>query len=289
MTHALFTISFRRDRELSEALCRTIDQLMPQTPHYLVIDACDYTEFRHLRRPSRVILPSEIFFPGTKAIDALGRRWRLSLLAPPIRGWIFQQIIKLAAVAALEHDAVTIIDSDAVLVRPIEIDRVLREGRTRLYRVAGEGRTPLHVRWHEAAAGLLGLRRQGYFGADYISTAVTWRPAVARALVSRLEERSWLPWRSVLGWRWRFAEYILYGVFAEYVPGPHRDQVFFDAEDLCHCSWHYDLATPEGVAAFRNGLSPRHAAVLVQSNLSLPAETRSALLRGFEAASPLGG
>ena len=285
MNHALLTVSFRRDLALSEVLCETIDRLMPGVSHYLVVDACDFRDFQPLQASNRIILPSELFFPATMALNALGRRWRLSLLAPPIRGWIYQQIVKLAVVAALDHEAVTIIDSDAVLVRPIETERVLRGGRTRLYRAAGGGRTSEHIRWHEAAADLLGLPRRGYFGADYISTAVTWRPTVVRALLAELDRRSWLPWRSALGWRWRFAEYILYGVFAEHVPGPHQNEVFFDADDICHCSWHYDLSTSEGAAAFRSGLTQRHAAVLIQSNLTLAAETRSDLLRSFTAGS----
>ena len=282
---AIFTISYAGDLPLCRALCASIDRLMPKVTHYLAVDRADRALFAELAAPNRVFLATEDFAPELRPVSLGRRRLWLNPFGPPVRGWIFQQFVKLAAVARLPHEAVTIIDSDAVFVRPLERARLIRDGRVRLYRIPGGGRSPEHVRWHAVARAMLGLPGEGYTGADYISTAVTWRPEVVRALIARMNRVGWLPWRTALSWRLRFSEYVLYGVFAEHVAGPHRDLVFHDATDICHCSWHYDIGVESDRHAFVAGLRPDHAAVLIQSNLRLPQEARERLMRGLLAAS----
>lgn len=275
---AIFTISYAGDLEMCRRLCASIDRHMPQARHYLAIDRVDRPLFEPLAGPRRILIETESVLPELRQTTLFGRRMWLTPYGPPVRGWIFQQLVKLAAVAALPETAVVVVDSDAEFLRPIETAAVLRDGRVRLYRAPGAGDAPGHRVWHRVAARVLGLPRTDYFGADFITTAVTWRPDVVRALLARIRRSAWLPWRMALSWRFRFSEYILYGVFAEHVPGPHRDRVFFDDADLCHCSWHYDLDDPAGEAAFLAGLRPHHCAALIQSNLGMPAARRDALL-----------
>lgn len=280
---ALLTISYAGDLDMCRKLCASVDRLAPGRRHYLAVDRADRPLFESLAGPDRVLLETERFMPRTLQTTAFGRRLWLTPYGPPIRGWIYQQLVKLAITASLEEEAVVVIDSDAVFLRPLADARVLRDGRTRLYRAPGAADGPEHVKWHRVARRLLGLPRGGYTGADYITTGVTWRPDIVRDLLARIERVGRLPWRMALSWRFRFAEYILYGVFAEHVPGPQRDRVFFDDRDLCHCSWHYDLSRPEGRRAFVEGLDDDHVAALVQSNLRLPEAERDALLREVEA------
>lgn len=279
--HALFTISWAGDLAACRDLCASIDRVSPGTPHYLVVDRVDAALFAPLAGGARRLIVADDVMRDMRQITFRGRRWWLTPYGPPVRGWIYQQLVKLAVVADLPHAAVTLIDSDAVLVRPLSPARLLRDGRTRLFRAPGMGQGAEHVKWHRVARRVLGLPDGGYTGADYISTGVTWRPEVVRALLTHIRAATRLPWRMALSWRFRFSEYILYGVFAEHVPGPHRDRVFFDADDLCHGSWHYDLDAAEGRRAFLDGLQPHHAVVLVQSNLRLPEAERRALTAGF--------
>jgi hypothetical protein len=46
---------------------------------------------------------------------------------PPVRGWIVQQVINLAAVAASE-DVVLVADFDVELVRPFTVEMFIRDG-----------------------------------------------------------------------------------------------------------------------------------------------------------------
>jgi hypothetical protein len=64
-----------------------------------------------------------------------------------------------------------------------------------------------------------------------------------------------------------FSEYILYGVFTEFVLGADAAGHYTDAEDLCHCSWHYALDTDAQAEDFVGRVGPGHRAVLIQSNL----------------------
>jgi len=279
---ALFTKSYAGDFSLCARLCASIDRHMPDMRHYLVVDRADAALFAPLATGRRELLCSEDFVPELLRTNLFGRRLWLTPYGPPVRGWIQQQLVKLAVTATLPEKAVVLVDSDVTFVRPLPREAALRDGRTRLYRAPGAGQQEGHRIWHRVAARVLGLPRRDYFGADYIANAVTWRPEVVRAMLDRIRRKTWLPWRMALSWRFRFSECILYGVFAEFVAGDHQDLLFADDMDLCQSSWHYDLDTPDGRAAFLDGLAPHHAAVLIQSNLNLAEAERDALFRAFE-------
>lgn len=279
---ALFTKSYAGDFSLCARLCASIDRHMPDMRHYLVVDRADAALFAPLATGRRELLCSEDYLPELFQTSILGRRLWLTPYGPPVRGWIQQQLAKLAVIATLPEQAVVLVDSDVVFVRPLPLEAVLRGGRTRLYRVPGEGQSPKHKIWHRVAARLLGLQPRDYFGADYINTVIAWRPDVVRALLPHIRRSTRLPWRMALTWRFRFSECLLYGIFADHVPGPHSDLLFADEMSLCHCCWGYDLGSPEDRAAFLRDLEPQHAAVLIQSNLNLAEAERDALFRAFE-------
>src|SRR4030095_2224694 len=55
---------------------------------------------------------------------------------PPLRGWVMQQTSKVAATANSDADVVLLIDSDAILVRPVDPQRFRTDGKVSLYRMA---------------------------------------------------------------------------------------------------------------------------------------------------------
>lgn len=279
---AIFTKSYIGDAALCRRLCASIDRHMPEIRHYLAIDRSDLDTFADLATDRRQIVICDDYLPEFWQTRLFGRRIWITPYGPPVRGWIFQQIAKLAVVATLPEPCVVLIDSDAVLLRPIPTEAVLRDGRTRLYRVPGQADQPSHHPWYRFAAKALGLPPADYLGADYITTLMTWRPSVVRALLQRIRATTRLPWRMALSWQFRFSECILYGAFCDHVAGPHQDEVFEDAVNLCHCSWYYDLSQDDGRRAFAAGVTEQHAAVVLQSNLSLPEPVRAALLDAVE-------
>jgi hypothetical protein len=55
----------------------------------------------------------------------------LGRLFPSVRGWIVQQVIKLAT---SEDDVVLVADSDVEFVRPFTVETFVRDGVVRFYR-----------------------------------------------------------------------------------------------------------------------------------------------------------
>src|SRR6202043_921917 len=78
---------------------------------------------------------------------------------PPVRGWIQQQVVKLAAIAASEDDVVLVVDSDVEFVRPFTAEMFVRDGTVRFFRKPNQidKRLPRHMTWHRVARALLGL------------------------------------------------------------------------------------------------------------------------------------
>src|SRR5216684_2807077 len=118
---AVITPSFAPDFELCVALNRSVLDNAPNTvQHHIIVPRSDLKLFGRLAGPRTHIRCETDFLP----------RWFVPLpfLAnatvnlrrpfPPVRGWILQQLIKLAAVAASEDDVVLVADSDVRFVRP---------------------------------------------------------------------------------------------------------------------------------------------------------------------------
>jgi hypothetical protein len=68
---------------------------------------------------------------------------------PPLRGWILQQIVKMALVRELDEDVTLLIDSDVILARPLTESIFRRDIDVRLYRLPN-GLNPTmtrHLAW----------------------------------------------------------------------------------------------------------------------------------------------
>lgn len=286
----LVTKSYAGDFESCRRLCATVDRWIdPAIRHDLIIDRCDRALFEPLVTARRHLVETEDLLPALWQVTFRGRRFWLNIRTLPMRGWIQQQLAKIAHVSALDATAAIIIDSDAEFIRPIRRDMILQGNRVRLYRTPCAEQPETHVRWHRVSSQLLGLNLpdEGHFGADYIAQGITWSPAVARALVDRLQKRSALPWYLSLGRQISFSEYVLYGIFAEKAEGAHRDLHIADPTDLCVSIWNpEDLAAAADEEALVARLAPHHVAVHLQSNLGLDEAQRQRILQKMAAAGP---
>ena len=96
-------------------------------------------------------VPGLARLPAVQSVN-LRRPW------PPIRGWILQQVVKLAAAGALDADVVLAVDSDVCFVQHVTVDLFRSRGAVRLYRNVGAVHhdMPQHIGWHATARRLLG-------------------------------------------------------------------------------------------------------------------------------------
>ncbi|MBO0867805.1 MAG: hypothetical protein J2P15_04495, partial [Micromonosporaceae bacterium] len=149
---AVITPSFRGDAEMFAYLYRSVRELTPpDTVHHVFVPLRDKPLFARYEGPRCRIRTSSEVLPrrylrvgrGDSYVD-IRRPW------PPVRGWITQQALKLAAAAQLDADVVLIADSDVVLVRPVRADRFIVDGQRRLYRQerAVTAEMERHVIWH---------------------------------------------------------------------------------------------------------------------------------------------
>ncbi|MBH5321253.1 DUF6492 family protein [Aurantiacibacter sediminis] len=277
------TVTYRGDISLFEQLCQSMDAVMPEMEHHVLLDPSDLTLFQRFEGPHRRIVDASTLLPQFREFTLGSRRlwWRWPFFIA--RGWTYQQLVKIAYVSQLDYDAALLADSDMIFLRALQDSDVFDPERVRLYHRPGQADGPEFVKWHNSASRCLGLPETGYTGSDYISTAVIWSPEVVRAMVTRIETSTGRKWHDALIANFRFSEYITYGIFCQRVPGAHRDLVSPTKSELCHCSWHYDLRSEAGVEAFVAELQPHHAGVLIQSNLGMNEAERNDILARFRA------
>ena len=275
---ALVTKTYRGDMDPFLDLCASIERLMPDVHHYVLVDNADWACFDRLTTSQRTIVNCSSLLPELRELELFGRRfWHLSGLRL-IRGWIYQQLAKIAFVARMEEDAAIHLDSDVTLLQAITKEHVFEGNKVRLFRSPNGGQLKQQRKWHRLAQSDLGLPVTGYQGFDYIGPGVIWAPAVVRAMLAYLERQSGKSWIGKLSAHFRFSEYIHYGVFCDQVEGPQQSSLQRTQDQSCHTCWGYDLSDPVDTERFVEDLCPHHTSVLIQSNLKLPETTRREIL-----------
>jgi len=279
------TPSYRGDLERCEVMCASFDIFVgPEFHHQVIVPRRDLARFRGLANRRRDILCVEDVLPASAIrLPVRKERW---LLAYRYRkpGWLVQQLVKVAAARAGGVDAVIFADSDVVFVRPLHASHFLKEGRVRLFRDAGTQHyrlDPNYPKWYRGAARLLDVAVDEPYPANFIGPLVSWAPGAVQAMCDRMEKVAGRPWIEAvgrLGDGAGFSEYTAYGVFVDRVDPATGARHAEMPAPLCHLSWDHDLGTPAGRDAFVHALKPENVAVVIQSNLRLPAAEWRALL-----------
>jgi hypothetical protein len=218
-TMSVVTPSYRPDLELCRDLHASVRRFGPPAIHHCVVVP---TKDRALFAGVGDVQTVDAFLP--RSFYALpGNLWlNLRRPMPLVRGWIAQQLIKLATVAASDTDLVLLVDSDMVFVRPFNETLFYRDGTTRFYCSpdAIDERLPRHVLWHKVARRLLGLPKVKRLPLpDYICWPMCWDPKIVRAALAHVERVTGVPWATAIGSEMHFSEGILYGVYVDEVLG----------------------------------------------------------------------
>ena len=289
----IVTLSYRGDYDCCRLLCESVDRFAPENfVHRLYVPTRDLALFAPFANERRIVASQDReLLPGWMwKLPLPGPEWRarlrlprrniyLSLFSPPVRGWIAQQIMKIAAAAAATTEVVLHVDSDTLFIRPLSLDRLLRpDGKARLYQTPDSVDLPGHRLWHETASRLLGLPEDPFHNGDYIDQLVVWRASTARRLIARLEGVSGRDWRKVLATTPHFSEYILYGVFADVDLGLDAAGHWPDPHSMCHSLWTDHISSEEDEQAFIEAVQPDQVACLLQSTLPLSLDERRAFI-----------
>ncbi|MFW0774832.1 DUF6492 family protein [Paenarthrobacter nitroguajacolicus] len=280
---AVVTPSYGPDLELCKDLNRSVLAMTAvDVVHHIVVPRNDRGDFENLAGPRTQIHDAREYLPRTFVHIPWLNMWiNATRPWPPIRGWIYQQIIKLAVCASLDTDGVLLLDSDSVLVRPTTLDAFSVEGEVCMYRKPrGVDHTlPGHRQWHISGRKLLGFQTPPADGdlTDYICWPCLWEPRVVRDLLLHIERATGLAWPTAVGSQLHFSEMMLYGIFVDEVLGGKRASTTM--QGTVH-SAEAALSGTEIQELLRSG--PQDAlAVMLSAKAHIPLETRRRELKEF--------
>lgn len=277
---AVITPSFGPDFALCAALHRSVLAHSPDSVrHHIIVPRADLPLFQRLAGPRAEIHDEAEFLP--RSIRPLpGGKYSVNLRrpVPPLRGWILQQIVKLAAASRSTADVVLLVDSDIEFVRPFSAQTYRRAGVVRLYRKPDEvdERLPRHVIWHRTARRLLGLPPAAPPYPDYVSSVLAWDPALVRRLLARVSTVTGRRWVDAVGGCLHFSEWTLYGVFAEQLVA--GTAAGFSTDPRCHAYWSETPLDERSIDEFLGGISPTDLAVMISAKSRTPLPVRRAAL-----------
>jgi hypothetical protein len=266
---AVITPTFRGDAEIFADLHRSVLAFTPpDTVHHVLVPAGDRHLFARYQGPRCQIRAKSDFLPrrylrvdrGSTYVN-IRRPW------PPIRGWITQQITKIAATAESDAQVVLVADSDVVLVRPVRADQFFVAGRMCLHREENAVTADMkrHVIWHQVARDLLGLPPAPPPPLpDYVAAFNVWDPQVARALQQRIAQTTGRDWVSAFTGQLHISEFILYGVFIDELlnasaPPPPMPTT------ICHNNWQRTPLDYPAAIAFADRLGPDAVAMMISA------------------------
>ncbi|MFI7701651.1 DUF6492 family protein [Nonomuraea sp. NPDC049480] len=277
---AVVTPTYGPDRELFAHLHRSVLAYTSEdTVHHVIVSSADRPRFASFEGPRcrlwtyAEVLPRRIV-PVPRAgfwIDPI-RPW------PPLRGWVAQQVVKIAVTARLDAKVVLVVDSDVVLIREATPDLFIEDGQVSLYRVADgvhESMTD-HVTWHRVARELLGVPGPAPLPLpDYVSSLTCWDPAIVRAMQRRITEVTGRDWLAAFTSYLQVSEFIVYGVFVEDVLGASPPV----NNAICHSRWDRVPLDQPGAVAFADRLPAAAVGMMISAKSRTPMSARLAAIQ----------
>jgi hypothetical protein len=206
-----------------------------------------------------------------------------------MRGWLLQQLVKLAVAEHVDADVLVCADSDVVLLRPFAMSSVVDvRGRVLLYARPDhvDERLPEHVRWHRSAETLLGVEAADPPMPDFISSLVPWKRENVLTLLEHVQATTGRHWLRALASAWDISEFTLYGRFAQDVLGRNAGQ-FISPSPLCHDYYKHVPLSASELDSLLDGVGPGEIAVSLTAKAGMrPEQYVDVLERRWEAVTP---
>lgn len=284
-TLSVITPSYRPDMELCRDLQSSVERFTEaDVEHFIIVPVSDKALFESMAGPRTHIQDVGKYLPRSLVKIPTMNMWgNLRYPFPPVRGWVAQQIVKLAAAAAMTTDIVLILDSDVLLIRPVSGSVYAPDGKLELFELPdGVDQTlPRHRLWHAAARRMLGLPpSEADLLPDYVCWPCAWSPSTVRDMLCRIETVTGLSWQTAVGRELHFSEMILYGVYVREVLGQDGD---IATTSRMRCLNHSDEVALDGksLAAMVANVSPDDLAIMVSAKSGTDLATRRTVLNSF--------
>jgi hypothetical protein len=278
---AVLTPSFRGDANLFADLHESVVvNTAPAVVHHVVVPPSDARIFRQYEGARCRVWTHRDLLPRHCVSVPYAAGLTLSLRRPwlPVRGWVVQQIMKIAGTAAIDARAVLIMDSDAVLLREPTLDEFTHDGRLWHFRsddavTAGMAR---HLLWHKVARKLLGVPGSVSPPApDYVSPITVWDPTVVRSLMAHIADTTGRDWMDAVTCHLHFSEFVTYGVFVDHVLGGMAP---FE-RPLCHNYYERIPLSQADARAFADEMPSNALGAMISSHSDTPHDVRRETFR----------
>jgi hypothetical protein len=277
---AFITPSYAPDFQRCKLLCWSIKQFVSfPVEHYIVVDKKDLNLFQQLADSNTSILTKEEILPSwIKRIFFFGKKniW-LNLKGYKsgewlLRGWLIQQMVKLAAAQYVEQEVLIFVDSDVAFIDFFDVHTLINKDKVRLLRVehSTDMDNEIGRKWKNSAKKLLGLPFQNSYYDFYVSQIVTWRRDNLIQLYKLIEENFEQDWLEVISGVKDLSEYVLYGIFANYVIGENSGHYDEHLQKICWCYWDDNPMSHEKLKEFfQEARSSSHKAVMISAKSSI--------------------
>ena len=264
---AIITPSYPPDLERCALLVESLDRCCPHSRHYLIVDRRDIGPFRILASSRTELIESEALIePWLRRLPSHHGFW-VSFRALPVRGWMMQQIRKIAVANALSCPNLVYCDSDMAFIRPFGLPDLMKGGALGLLDVPYQDEQVR--RWTKDARRLLRLPRKSGETRGHVGQMVCWRRDNVLAMQQRIEATCGISWQQALARLRTVSEYILYGVFVREVIGYGASGQKPSQIPLVKTSWDSDMTTPQGINDFFEQFDPRTIAIMAHSKDSI--------------------
>ena len=293
MNFTLITPTYLPDLARAELLVESVQRCCPGLAHHLIVDHRDLKHFRHLGDRATIITSEDLLpwwihrLPGRRSL------W-LSLRSRPNRGWIVQQVLKIAAASQPTADVSIFCDSDVAFVRTFDPVHTLCSERQGAEHGGGESTVTLldvefvndEVRaWTNVARRLLSIEEATLTSRGHVGNLICWRRDNVLAMIARIEEVTRSDWRSALMRLPTFSEYVLYGAHTRGVLGYENAGHHPSTLPLVKASWGLDLGNARAFDDFFSVLDPATVAVMIHSKDGIdPIRYREYLMALWDAA-----
>jgi hypothetical protein len=273
------TPTYAPDLDLFSDLHDSVLRCFPvDVRHMAIVNDSDFELFRRFEGPRCVVVGVRDVLPRSVRALPFGKLWvNLRRPMPPLRGWIVQQLVKLAVADRVQERVVVMADSDIVFIRPVTVETFAPGGRVRLYKKDDgiDDSLPRHLRWHAVARELLGLQPGPTPPLpDYVSSLNIWDREVTRKMLRRIEDITGKRWLEAVGSELHFSEWTLYGLFADEFEQARN--VTISTDSLCHSYWDTVPLTAEEAAALLSAVGANDVAYMIGAKSNTPLSVRRA-------------
>ncbi len=274
---AIVTPSHAPDYERCRMLVKSVRKFISgNVTHYIIVNKKDKKLFKTLEGGNIEIVSEELILPWwLKRLPCRisGKNVWLNFKGAPVRGWIIQQLIKLASAQIIPANIFIFVDSDVSFIKPVDFQQYfMRDDKVRLFRKYGGS----DKRWDNSTSKLLGLPLGNCSNVSYVGPVIAWRRDNLLALCDYLQENSNKNWIEIIASTWHVSEYSLYGHFVDNIIGDNNGH-YHDENPYCHQHDWVDGNKPsslskEQISDFFSTIGSEDIAIMISSAAGIPAK-----------------